>query len=331
MSDDSSDPDGPAEAGSEPTAESTDVVAKPNSRSTAAPEPPRFRDATPGGDSTTRARTESGGSPSPFSMATARIRRDPTLLVPFALAGVVLTLVDWARRLDPLPSMGGDGGDGLAISVEFVGYPTGVQETARSLAAHVDLKLPYLAWAIGLEAVALLAVAVAGAVTIARALSADIGSGSGASGLATERGWIESLSSRDFLAYLGLVVLIHGVGRALGSIGRVGLLVGLPILVIVFAALVRFFAAPAFAATGAGPIAALRRSARATRGSGWSILALVLLYGLSAGLLASVPYAGTFLSTALVAPIHAVSTATVREAAADDDPTAREGESPTSR
>lgn len=256
-----------------------------------------------GTDGRTAARRN--GPSSPLSAAT-RIRRDPSLLLPFAVAGVLLAIVDWVRRHDPLPTLSLDDSVGFTISVEFDGYPTGVPETTRSLEALVDLKLPYLAWGIGLEAVALLVVAVAGSITIARALE----EGAGVADAGTE-----SHSIRRVPAYFGLVVLFSAAGRLLGSLGELGLVLGIPLLVLVFAAMVRLFAAPAFVVTGAGPVAALRRSARVTRGSGWSIAALVLAFGLAAWLLTLVPlpYAGTVLSSALVASVHAVTVAVVRE------------------
>ncbi len=115
------------------------------------------------------------------------------------------------------------------------------------------------------------------------------------------------------VAYLGLVVLFDAGGRLFGSLGDIGLFFGIPLLVAVLYALVRFFVAPAFAVTGSGPIAALRHSARLTRGSGRSIFVLVLSLGLAAWLLSIVPYAGPVVSSALVAPTHAVATAVARE------------------
>lgn len=297
MIDDSSD--------SRPRTETPEEVSEPQTN--VAPDTTRALNSDRNGDVGGRTAAGDGGGPSsPLSAATARIRRDPALVLPFFVAGIVLIVVDWARRRDPLPTLVSGGGEGKTISVEFAGYPTGVPETARSLEALVDLKLPYLAWGIGLEAFALLIVAVAGSVTIARALEDR-------SGVTHAR--TEPLSIRRVPAYFGLVVLFSAAARLLGSLGDLGLILGIPLLVVVFVAMVRLFVAPAFVVTGAGPVAALRRSARATRGSGWSIAALVLAFGLAAWLLTLVPlpYAGTVLSSALVASVHAVAVAVVRE------------------
>lgn len=233
-----------------------------------------------------------------LALAITRVRREPTLLVPFVVAGLVLAVVDPLRRRDPIPTLGTGRGDGASISVEYVGYPTGVPETGRSLEALVDLKLPYLGWAVGLEIVALGAVTVAGTVTIARAL-----------GVGDEWDW--RAWAQRCLAYLGVVVLFDAVRRALGAVGGVGTVLGVVLAVPLFAAFVRLFLAPAFVVSGTGPIAALSRSARATRGIGWRLLALVVCFGLAAWLAGLVPAVGTILSTAVVGSVHAVTVATI--------------------
>lgn len=228
----------------------------------------------------------------------ARLRREPTLALPFAIAGVFLTVLDWLRRADPLPALATGGGEWTRISVEYAGYPTGTPETARSLEALVGLRPPYLVWGIGLEMLAIAAVAVAGIATVAQA-SAE-----------TER-WDGALSGRRLLAYFGLIVSFDAVGRVVGSFDG-GLLLGAVLAVPLFAAYVRAFAAPAFVVAGAGPLTALSRSWRATRGIGWRVLALVGCLGLAAWFLGSPPYIGTVLSTTVVGAAHAVSAATIR-------------------
>ncbi|OLZ39886.1 hypothetical protein A6E15_02325 [Natrinema saccharevitans] len=260
------------------------------------------------GDDRERAATDDADTP-PTGIAGAvpRLRRDPALLVPFTVAGLVLALLDRLRRWDPIPTQ--VTGDDVSIGIEYAGYPTGVPDTVRSLGALVDLKLPYLVWAIGLEALALAVVAAAGTVTIARTLA--IGDG-----------WDRPRWRRRWLAYLGLIVLFDAVGRVVGSLGDVGLVFGAVLAVPLFAAFVRFFLAPAFVVTGSGPVTALTRSARATRGIGWRLLALVVCFGLAAWLLGLVPFVGTALSTALVGSMLAVTMATVRDGRYRDGPVA---------
>lgn len=246
---------------------------------------------------------DDGRSLSPFSLALERFRRDPVLLLPFLVAGVCLAVLDWLRRFDPLPTRPAMQ-NGASITVAYTGYPTGAPETARALESLVDLKLSYLVWGIGLEAAAVLVIAAAGTVTIARALSEDCGATTG----------------RRLLAYGGLVVLFDGAFRLLASFigGDVGLVFGLVLIVPLFVVFVRLFAAPAAVVTGSGPVTALRQSAPATRGHGWTILALVVGFGLAAWLLGRVPRAGTVVSTALVGSLHAVTVAALWEVAVEE-------------
>ncbi len=242
--------------------------------------------------------------PTGIAGAIARLRRDPELIAPFTVAGLVLALLDAVRRWDPVPML--VTGDDVSIDVEYAGYPTGVPDTVRPLGALVDLKPPYLAWAVGLEALALAVVAAAGTATIARTLESG-------------NGWDRARWGRRLPAYLGLVVLFDTVGRAVGAVGfGVGAVLAIPI----FAAFVRFFLAPAFVVTGSGPVAALARSVRATRGIGWRLFAVVVCFGLAAWLLGLVPYVGTVLSTALVGSTLAVTMAAVRD---EREPTDTDG------
>lgn len=220
--------------------------------------------------------------------AVARIRRDPALVVPFAVASAVLAGVDLLRLHDPVPTRLGEGLSGGTVSITFHVYPTAARQTALPLAALVDLKLPYLAWAVGLELVAILAVGVAGWYTLARA--ADL-----------------ELSLRGLGTYLGFVVAIRAAFQVLGTVGNLGLLLGVVLFVVVLSAMVRLFLAPLFVAAGDDLTTAGRRSASATTGLGVVVGFLVVLFGLATWLLGSVPHVGVLLSGTLVAPVHAVT------------------------
>lgn len=229
-----------------------------------------------------------------LSEAIGRVRRDPALAVPFALAGVVLTVVDWLRLWDPIPARTVEGLSSGTISVTFHVYPTAAQRTARSIGALVDLKSQYLAWAIGLELLAILALGVAGWYTLARATGVDP-------------------SIRGLGSYLGFVVVVQAAFRLFGTFGDLGPFWGLVLLVVVLSAMVRLFVAPAFVARGDGLSAAARQSAAVTTGRVIVVGSLVVAFGLATWLLGSVPVVGAFLSGALVAPIHAVSIAILVE------------------
>lgn len=79
---------------------------------------------------------------------------------------------------------------------------------------------------------------------------------------------------------------------------------------------VRLFLVPAAVVAGDGVIGTVRESNRRARGHGWTVLGLVLLFGIATWLLGAVPRVGALLSTALVAPVHAVAAAVLYEESA---------------
>jgi hypothetical protein len=92
-----------------------------------------------------------------------------------------------------------------------------------------------------------------------------------------------------------------------------GLLSYLAIVVVLYV-FVRLWLVPATIVT-VGPRGALSRSLALTRGHGWTVFGLVLLVGVGANLLVSVPVllpvdvplpVGTALATAVVGAVHAV-------------------------
>ncbi|WIV67717.1 hypothetical protein [Natrialbaceae archaeon AArc-T1-2] len=234
--------------------------------------------------------------------AVAHVRADPFLFVPFALAGLVLSVLDRLRLRDPVPVLVERGLQGSTI-VEYSIYPTGTPESARRIGALVDLETPYLIWAVGLEVVAVLSIAIAGWYTIARAAGESTTAGLG--------------------SYVGFVVLVAGVTRLLGSIGEITLqgILGLAVFLVVFFAVLilfaRLFVAPALAALGTSPWTAVRRSVALTGGHERALVLLVLGYGILVWLLGSVPYVGALVSSVVVAVVHAVSTVTVLESVTD--------------
>ncbi|RQH00856.1 hypothetical protein [Natrarchaeobius oligotrophus] len=234
--------------------------------------------------------SNSSGFEAVVANAIGRLRSDPVLWLPFLLAGLLSFAIDRRRAADALPVEAGV--DDATVSVAYAIYPSGVTETVRPLGALVDLRLPSLAYALGLEALAVLAVAGAGWLTIARA-----------------RG--DPLRPERFGRYLLLVVGVGAGYRLLEAVG-VGygggsLLSGLAVLALAFAVLVRLFLWPALVLRGEGVAASLAKSWRDARGQGWTILGLILLIGLGAWALAHAPVVGTVLSVWLVGTIHAVS------------------------
>ncbi|OAQ53902.1 hypothetical protein HTG_06435 [Natrinema mahii] len=220
-----------------------------------------------------------------------RIRRDPVLVVPYAVAGVLVALADWLRQWDPLPATTPDS-LGQMISVQYSIIPQGTPRTIRRIGAFIDLQSPYLVGAVALELLVVLALGIAGWVTITRALNAE--------------------RRLDSLArYLGLLSVISLLPQLFGSPSlEIGSL-PLGALAIVVAALVgiHLFLFPGFLVVGQSLATALGKSVREPRGRRWPVLLLIVLFGFTSWALAQVPVAGGFLSTAVVAPVQAVSIA----------------------
>lgn len=234
-------------------------------------------------------RTVAGGVWSVLKTVGVRVRRDPRLALPFAVAGLLLALADVLRRRDPIPVSTPDAFS-ETISVQYAIYPTGTVRTVREAGALVDLQTPYLLWGVGLELLPLLAIGVAGWMTIARALG-------------TPRR-LDALSR-----YLCVLVVLGLIPGLLGSpsIDVSSLLLGLALLAVVSLVFVRLYLFPAFLVAGRGFVPAVRDSVTASRGQRWTIFGLVLVLGIASWGLGHVQIAGAFLSTAIVAPVQAVS------------------------
>lgn len=233
-----------------------------------------------------------------LSRVTAQLRRDPWLFAPFFIAGVVLSLIDWLRRVDPLPMLESAPTvtDGLDITLEYMGYPTGVTGTERAFESLIGLEAPYLLWGIGLEVLALLAISIAGGLTIGRAMD-------------------ESVSWAALARLSGYVIGLHLSFRVIGSFEAVQSmgLIGLIPLVGVLYLFVRLFAIPGYIVAGWSIGAAIRESLHHTFGRGWTVFGLILVVGLGAWLLAFVPSVTTLLTSTVIAPIHAVAIAVFLE------------------
>ncbi|NHN58410.1 MULTISPECIES: hypothetical protein [Halorussus] len=225
----------------------------------------------------------------------ARIAADPVLALPFVVAGLLLAAVDWLRLRDPVPTTTPPRMGDVTVHVAYQFYPAGVRGTGVRPAALVDLELPYLAWTVGAELAAFLAVALAGWVVLSRAADAERTPGSLARYLAFAVG---------AHVLLGLFALFDGLGW-----------LALLALAAYLSAAVRLFAAPALVVAGRDLRTAIGESARRSRGEGATVVALVVLVGLAAWLLGSVPVVGAFLSTAVVAPVHAVAAVAFVESA----------------
>ncbi|OIB58296.1 hypothetical protein [Natrialba sp. SSL1] len=223
-----------------------------------------------------------------FLAAGSRLHSNPALLIPFALAGFILAVIDTMRRHDPIPVLEYGGLEQATIHLEYAGYPTAAGQTTLPLEALVGLELPYLVWGGGLYVLSLLAVSAASVLTFTALLDGEAHFG-------------------PLRSYVGLVVGLDLGYRLLSSVEflqNMGLLGIVPLVLILFV-LVLLFPAPGLVAAGASPWTAIRRSGAVVRGERWTVLGLVLLLGICAWVLSSIPLAGTFLTGALIAPLHA--------------------------
>lgn len=222
--------------------------------------------------------------------AVGKLQHDPLLFVPFVIVGVWLTVVDQFRLRDRIPvdeSRALESGH-LQIDVSWV--PAGRPGTERLFGSLVDLHPEYLLWAVGIEVLVYVSVALAGVYTIGRALG-------------------RSVTPRAFVAYLGLVVGIDLYARAafvFGGLGEIGILVGIGAVLATIVVFVWGLLTPALVVAGRSPVSALGESVARTRGHGWSMAGLVVLFALGVTLLSGIPYAGTATSFLVVGTFHAV-------------------------
>ncbi|ADB61923.1 hypothetical protein Htur_3057 [Haloterrigena turkmenica DSM 5511] len=175
------------------------------------------------------------GQRNPLSVALSRLRYDPVLFVPFLLVGLLLAVVDWLHRRDPIPTheRTGLGTDGVNIQIEYVGYPTGIGQTLRPLESLIGLEPHYLGWGLALYVLPLVAVTVAGAATMARVMDRPV-------------------RFADVTSLFGFVVALDLLQRLLGSIAvlqEMGLWGFVP-LAIYFALFVRLFLVPGLLVAG---------------------------------------------------------------------------------
>lgn len=214
-----------------------------------------------------------------------RVRSSPLLVLPFLLAGLVLAGVDYLRVYDPVPVQISPYSLSTGVDIRSSLYPTGLSRTTTSLDALVDLKLQYLAWVVGLELLAFVAVVVAGAVVVARVADDPLS----LAGLARYGA---------FVVGLGLVPSVNFSGASV--------VVGLVLFVPAFYVSVHLFALPALLIRGEGFRTGARQSWALVTGIGWSVFGLLVVLGLGYSLLALVPVAGPVLSTAVVGTVHAI-------------------------
>lgn len=205
---------------------------------------------------------------------------NPRVLAAFVLAGAVVTAVDALRRGDPVPSVGFVGLLDGNVSVEF-GVLTRIPPHERTpLSALPSLYPRWLAWTLGLELLRAGAVIGAGVYGFARTLEVSPGPDA-----------------------VGRYVAAFAILSLLSVQAEVGLVLGIPLLVLFFAVLVRVIAFPVYLVDGRSTLDALRQSWHRTRGHGWPLFGIVLLLGFAHHAAASIPAVGP-LAAGVTAAAH---------------------------
>lgn len=219
-----------------------------------------------------------------LSGARRRIRTNPSAILALLVAGIVVVGIDWLSLHDPIPTTGFRGIQEGHLTVSFGIVITVLSRATVPLSSLVGLKLPWLAWAVGLKFLKFVVVTGAGAYALARLLDVP-------------------LTASGTLRYAAAVALLHfGIGR-LNFEGE-AVLLAVPLFIVAFILLVRLFALPGLLVAGSPMWLALRRSWRLSKGYGWSLFGVILLVGVLNHLLASAPIAGP-LGSALVGVLHA--------------------------
>lgn len=231
----------------------------------------------------------------------SRLRDDPTLWLPFFLAGCLALVADLFRERDPLPAA--TGLEESTLHASYAIYPTGTFVTERPLGALVDLQSQLLGYALALEFVTLAAIVIAGWETMRRASDGSVR-------------W------RRLLVYasgVGLLTLCIKVAAAVGlEYSTDHLLIGLALLAGLLFVAVRLFLVPATLLREGGVLRPIGTSWRSSRGHETVIAGIVLLVGIGSWTLAHVPVVGSLCSTTVAGTIHAVSLVVAHERCVDE-------------
>lgn len=258
------------------------------------------------GDAASNASNETSISFDDVARVATTVRRDPTTLLPFLVAGVVAAVVDIARVAGPVPTVGQTATEYGLLRVVFNPVPASVSAVGTAPGAWLGLEPARLAVAGGLELSAV-ACGVAAGVWVIRRVGRLPASDAATLPVATGR----------LLGYhLGVVGLFVGFGVSVD--GQLGVL-GIPVVIVVWHVAARTFLVPAGVVAG-GVVASLRWSWRQTGGRATTLAGIVAALGLLGNLLVSLPgwlpvavpdAAGSLVATTLVGTAHAVAVAVV--------------------
>jgi hypothetical protein len=231
-------------------------------------------------------------------------RRRPALAVPFLLVGLLAAAGDVWRLADGVSTVPQTTAQRGFLHVVLQPTPSPVSAVGTRLPAVVGLRTEPLLGVLAADGLPVLAAAVATVLVVARTPGTPTGERSLGRLLAVG---VPAVVAYQLATLVGFQILARGWPP--------GLLAYLAIVVLLYV-FVRLWLVPATIVT-AGPRAAVGRSLALTRGHGWTLFGLLLLVGVGANLLVSVPVllpsslgvplpVGTALATAVVGAVHAV-------------------------
>ena len=234
------------------------------------------------------------------------VRRRPTVVVPFLLAGVVTALVDVMRVAGPVPTTGQTAAQYGPLRIVFHAVPAPVSAVGTSPGAWLGLELSWLAVTGGLELLTA-GCGVVAAVWVLRRVGDALGHGD-----ATVSTW--PAAGRLFGYQLAVSGVLAGGSVLVG--GGLGLF-GLPVVLLVLYVAARTFLVPARVVAGDGVLASVEWSWARTHGHARTLAGVAVALGVAANLLVSLPAllapslaaageAGSVLATTVVGTAHAV-------------------------
>lgn len=235
------------------------------------------------------------------------LRRRPALAAPFLLVGLLAAAGDLWRLADSVATVPQTTTQRGFLHVVLQPTPAPISAVGTRLPTVVGLRTEPLLGVLAADGLPVVAAAAATVVVLARSPGTATGDRS--------LGRLLAVGVPALVAYqLATLAAFQVVAR----VWPPGLLSFLATVVVLYV-LVRLWLVPATVVT-VGPRAALGRSLALTRGHGWTLFGLVLLVGVGANLLVSVPVllpldvplpVGTALATTVVSAVHAVLLAVV--------------------
>jgi hypothetical protein len=232
------------------------------------------------------------------------LRGRPALAVPFLLVGLLAAAGDLWRLADSVSTVPQTTAQRGFLHVVLQPTPAPISAVGTRVPAVVGLRTEPLLGVLAADGLPVLAAAVATVVVVARSPGTPTGDRS--------LGYLLGVAVPALVVYqLVTLAAFQVIARGWPP----GLLAYLAIVVLLYV-FVRLWLVPATIVT-AGPRAAVGRSLTLTKGHGWAVFGLVLLVGVGANLLVSVPVlvpsslgvplpVGTALATAVLGSVHAV-------------------------